>query len=370
MTRPRVKSGIARAERKGEPMRRMAGVLVLIAVVAGLIPLTAAPASARIVRRAVVTCQGCWPTAFTFTPDGDRMFFVERFSGEIRMYNFKTRTNRRWGRLGNIASGGETGLLGITLHPRWPAVKRVYVYYTNADPFGNRIARLRWERDGTPRRNVLLRIRANTNHNGGVIHFGPDGLLYAVTGDAGDPSLSQDTSSNSGKILRMTVAGRVPDTNPFPGEYAFSYGHRNSFGFAFDPRTGRLWQTENGQDCDEVNLARRGRNYGWGPPGDVAACPDNRGVNPETSWHNPDIAPTGATFCVRCQLGSATGGRLIVGAWNDGRIRRLKLDPERNDIVARRLVFDNPLGVLGVESRPGGRIFFSDQNGIYRLVRV
>lgn len=352
------------------PMRRIASLLALTGLLLALAPLAAPPASARIVRQPVVRCDGCWPTAMAFTPDGEWMFYVERFSGEIRRYSFDNRTDRRWGRIGNIGADGEQGLLGIAVDPRWPSVRRLYLYYTHGTPRENRIVRLRWDDDGTPFTSVLLRIRAASNHNGGVIHFGQDGLLYAVTGDAGDPSLSQDTDVNAGKILRLTRSGRVPGTNPFPGEYAFSYGHRNSFGFAFDPRTGRLWQSENGQDCDEMNLARRGRNYGWGPPGDVAACPDPRGVDPKWSWDNPDIAPTGVTFCSGCGLGPAFLGRLLLGSFNDGRIRRLRLDADRNDIVRQRVVYDQANGILAVESRPSGRVFFSDRNGIYRLVRV
>jgi glucose/arabinose dehydrogenase len=354
-------------------MRRTLSVLALTALLVALSPLAAPTASARIVRRAVFTCNNCWPTAFTFTPDGQRMFFVKRFSGEIRVKNLATGTNRLWARIGNLAtSQGEVGLLGIDLHPRWPDLDWVYVYFTQQDPFRNRIVRLRKTADGSIQREGLLRIPAAGFHNGGVIQFGPDGMLYAVTGDAGDPARSQNTASNAGKVLRLTPTGLVPSGNPFPGEYAFSYGHRNTFGFAFDPRTGRLWQTENGPECDdEVNFARSGRNYGWGPG---SGCPDTSEsgptpVQPEAVW-NPVIAPTGAVFCEGCGLGGRVGGRLLVGSWKDGKIRKLRLDAERNDVVRRRLLFDNPAGVLAVESRPNGRVFFSEPNGIYRLARA
>jgi glucose/arabinose dehydrogenase len=341
-------------------------------VVAILIPLIATPASARIRRRAVVRCDECWPTAVAFTPSGRKMFYVERFSGEIRVYNFDAKTNRRWGRITNLAGSGEQGLLGIAVHPQWPSVPHVFVYFTNADPLENRIVRLREDDDGTPIKRKVLSIRAASFHNGGVIHFGPDGMLYAVTGDAGDSSRAQDTGSNAGKVLRMTSGGGVPSDNPFSGEHAFSYGHRNSFGFAFDPQTGRLWQTENGPECeDEVNLARPSENYGWGPGSD---CPNTstegpNPVAPETTW-TPTIAPTGATFCDGCGLGSLTGGRLLVGSFNDRMIRRLTLNADRNDIVGRRLLYENASGVLAVESRPDGRVFFTDSNGIYWLDRV
>jgi glucose/arabinose dehydrogenase len=359
---------------RSKQMRRTASVLALTALLVALSPLAAPPASARIARRAVVRCTDCWPTGLAFTPSGRKMFYVERFSGEIRVHDFERGTNRLWGRITNLSTDGEQGLLGIAVHPQWPSARRIFVYYTAADPFQNRIDRLRWDDDGTPTRDNLVTIVAAGNHNGGVIHFGSDGRLYAVTGDAGDPSRSQDTASNAGKVLRMTPGGGAPSDNPFAGEYAFSYGHRNSFGFAFDPQTGRLWQTENGPECnDELNFSRSGRNYGWGPNAD---CPstNNSGptprIEPEVVW-NPVIAPTGAVFCDGCGLGGRVGGRLLVGSWNDGKIRKLRLDAERNDVVSRRLLFDNSQGVLAVESRPSShRIFFSDPDGIYRLVKV
>jgi glucose/arabinose dehydrogenase len=353
-------------------MRRIASVVALTAVLLALSPLAAAPASARIARRPVFRCADCWPAALAFTPNGRKMFYVERFSGEIRLHNFDNQTNTFWGRITNLATSGEQGLLGIAVDPRWPSVRRIYIYYTNESPLENRIVKLRWDSDGTPTRTILLRIRAAGFHNGGVIHFGPDGHLYAVTGDAGNPSRSQDTGSNGGKVLRMTRGGDVPPGNPFAGEYAFSYGHRNSYGFTFDPQTNRLWQTENGPECDdEVNFVRSGLNYGWGP---ASNCPDTTESGPspeqpEATW-TPTIAPTGATFCNGCQLGSQSRGRMLMGSWNDSRIRRFTLDSQRNDIVSRQLLYDNAGGVLAVESRPDGRVFFSDPDGIYLLVRV
>ncbi|HET6776677.1 MAG TPA: PQQ-dependent sugar dehydrogenase, partial [Actinomycetota bacterium] len=164
-------------------MRRIASILALTAVLVALSPLAATPASAAIVRRPVIRCSGCWPTAFAFTPGGGRMFYVERFSGEIHSYSFSADTNNVWGRLTNVGTHGEQGVLGIAVDPRWPGVRRLYAYYTRGTPRENRIVKLRWDDDGTPRQTTLLRIRANSNHNGGVIHFGPDGFLYAVTGD-------------------------------------------------------------------------------------------------------------------------------------------------------------------------------------------
>src|SRR5439155_15315454 len=95
--------------------------------------------------------------------------------------------------------------------------------------------------------------------------FGPDGKLYVVTGENADPANSQQKKDLRGKVLRLDPNGSRPSDNPF-GTRIWSYGHRNSFGMTFDPRTGRLWETENGPECnDEINRIVKGGNFAWGP---------------------------------------------------------------------------------------------------------
>ncbi|MDQ3991203.1 MAG: PQQ-dependent sugar dehydrogenase [Actinomycetota bacterium] len=355
-------------------MRRALSVAMAAAMLLALPPMSSEPASAAVARRRVLSCDGCWPASFAFSPNGRNVWYVERFSGAIRVHNRRTGRDRVWARIGNLATDGEQGLLGIALDPRWPRIRWVYVYYTKASPVQNRILRLRRRSDGSIVRRRLASIPASSNHNGGVIHIGPDNRLYAVTGDAGSPSRSQDLSSRAGKVLRMRLNGRRPSDNPLPG-LGYSYGHRNSFGFTFDPRTRRLWETENGPSCDdEVNWVRAGRNFGWGPESDTCGSTGRttavgpRPVRP--SWvFNPVPAVTGAAFCQRCGLGRGVGGRLLIGTFNTGQIRRLRLNDRRSAIVSDRLLYDHPRGVLSLVRHPGGSIYFSDMNGIYRLVR-
>jgi glucose/arabinose dehydrogenase len=332
------------------------------------------PAAGAIVRRRVVDCRPanptCWPAAFDFAPDG-RIFYAERLTGQIRVFDPSRGTDRLWRRIGNVATAGEQGVLGLALDPRWPERRWVYVYYTReGSPDVNRIVRIRRRAGGTFMVRELTRVPANVNHNGGVIHFGPDGLLYAVTGDAGSPALAQDTGSRAGKVLRMRPGGGVPEDNPF-GNRVYSFGHRNSFGFAFDPRTGRLWQTENGPQCnDEVNRIRRGRNYGWGPH---SSCPSTNASGPDpvapAHTYRRVIAPTGAAFCQGCRLGPSNSGQLLVGAWNDGRIRRLRLTADRRGVESSRVIFDGDSGILAVEAGPRG-VYFSTPDGIFLLRRA
>jgi glucose/arabinose dehydrogenase len=167
----------------------------------------------------------------------------------------------------------------------------------------------------------------------------------------------------------MNRDGTRPDDNPIPGTLAFSFGHRNSFGFAFDLQTGSLWQSENGPDCDELNLVLAGRNYGWGSGSD---CPDmsTEGPSPTPAEreYTPVIVPTGVSFCSGCGLGTSVEGDLLLAVFGDGtHIRHLSLDGERDDVIDEQVLYDHGSGIVTLERRPNGQVFFSDRSGIYRL---
>jgi glucose/arabinose dehydrogenase len=314
------------------------------------------------------------PVGFTFSPGG-RLVYVERHTGWLRFRNLQTGVDRRIHRITNVSSTGERGALGVALHPSWPQEPFVYVFATRStrDGLRNQVLRIRVENgEGVGVRRILSAAAGPaTNHNGGRIAFGPDGRLYVVIGDNAQKSNSQDLSANlRGKILRVNPDGSIPATNPF-GTRIWAYGIRNSFGFAFDPIGGRLWESENGPQCnDEVNRIVRGGNHGWGPNED---CPNtnNSGptprIRPRHTFADP-VGLTGLAFCDRCGLAPGFQGDLFVGAVNDGRIRRFDLASGRNAFDAGPiLVLDRPGPVLSIEVAPSGRIFFSDFDAIYRL---
>jgi glucose/arabinose dehydrogenase len=356
-------------------MRRAAALAFASLALLVVPPIGGHPAAAAN-RILAVDCRNsndqCWPAAFAFTPSGDHVFYAERFTGQIRRATLATGKDILWGKIDNVGGDGEQGVLGIALDPRWTTAFKfrwVYVYYTQESPLKNRIIRMRKLAGGGMKQALLQKVPAAGNHNGGVIHIGPDGKLWAVTGDAGQPSRSQDKDNPAGKVLRLNLTGTRPADNPIPGSKAYSYGHRNSFGFTFDPLTDDPWQTENGPGCeDEINHIRPGRNYGWGGnsecPGISTSGPNP--LQPEVKY-TPTIAPTGAAFCDGCLLGPAAEDDLLFGAWNDGKIRRLVLNAGRDRVVDQFVVYNNATGVLAVEAAPNGRIFFSDRNGIYRL---
>ncbi|PFG32178.1 PQQ-dependent sugar dehydrogenase [Paramicrobacterium agarici] len=191
------------------------------------------------------------------------------------------------------APGGEGGLLGLALHDddgdAW-----LYAYVTTASD--NRI--LRYPVTGLPddpqlgaSTVVLTGIPKASIHNGGRLAFGPDGMLYATTGDATGGEIAQDIDSLAGKILRMTPDGSVPDDNPIDGSLVYSLGHRNPQGLAWTD-DGTLWASEFGQNTwDELNIIEPGANYGW--PTVEGIADDDRFVDPVLQWSTAEASPSG-----------------------------------------------------------------------------
>ncbi|TXS48707.1 PQQ-dependent sugar dehydrogenase [Streptomyces sp. uw30] len=201
------------------------------------------------------------PWGTEWMPDGASALLTERDTFKVfRLTKEGTRT--QVGSVPNVVTtGGEGGLLGVAVDPDWAANHRVYFMHTAAE--GNRIARMTYDGSSLSGYTILLQgIKKNRYHNGGRLAFGPDGYLYASTGDAQSAALAQDKNSLNGKILRLTTDGAPAPGNPF-GNHVYSLGHRNPQGLAFD-RGGRLWEAEFGNSAyDELNLVKPGANYGW-----------------------------------------------------------------------------------------------------------
>src|SRR5262249_28823952 len=160
------------------------------------------------------------PWGVAFLPDGSALV-TERDSTRILAVAADGGV-REVQRIAEARPGGEGGLLGIAVAPSYASDHWVYVYYTTS--VDNRIARLRLGEAPQP---ILTGIPRAGNHNGGRIAFGPDGMLYAGTGDAAESPRSQDRANLGGKILRITPEGRPAPGNPFGDSPVWSLGHRN-----------------------------------------------------------------------------------------------------------------------------------------------
>ena len=383
------------------------------------------------------------PTTMAFLGPGD-FLVLEKGTGQVKRVVDGVITTTVLDLAVNSAS--ERGLLGIALHPKFPATSSVYLYWTESSTgedstvlsevplLGNRVDRYTWNGSKLTFQSTLKRIRAlqedagqpaRGNHDGGILRFGPDGKLYVLIGDLGRRGQMQnlrngpfgpgqpddqfggpepDDAHLSGVILRLNDDGSAPTDNPFFGAGAsmggeaggnvqkvFSYGLRNSFGMAFDPYSGFLWDEQNGDDSfTEINRVEPGMNGGWvqimGPvsrisqfkaietseqffglqqvrwsPTNIADTPQEalsrlfmlpgaRYSDPEFSWKY-EVAPAGIGFLQGRALGPQYDGNLFVGAarptLEGGHLFRFRLtgnrlkiavdDPRLEDRVADNL---------------------------------
>lgn len=243
--------------------------------------------------------------------------------------------------------GGEGGTMGTTVHPNYPDVPMVYVYYT-ADAHGGLVNRLAaidvTDDDPGANATTLLETPADSYHNGGRITFGPANYLWVTTGDAGQESLAADPSSLAGKILRLTPTGEPAPDNPDLGSGAdprvFTLGHRNSQGIAWLPDATPVI-SEHGGPPDEVNVLTAGDDYGW---------PSTRQPDEYAgSRYHPPVAssavqgdgwpPAGAVFYTGDSV-PAFRNRFLVGSLRAQRLKVFTLTPSGDDLP--------PLGDTGV----------------------
>ncbi|WP_311765419.1 PQQ-dependent sugar dehydrogenase [Streptomyces zingiberis] len=225
---------------------------------------------------------------------GGDLLVSSRDSGKILRVDAGSGKKTEAGTVPGVAAEGEGGLLGIAVPD--DGEKMIYAYLTTASD--NRIVRMLYSPDRPAGKQlgavdtVLRGIPRGTIHNGGRIAFGPDGDLYAGTGDSGREGLSQDRDSLGGKILRMTEDGEPAKGNPDPGSVVYSWGHRNVQGLAWDAQ-GRLWASEFGQHTwDELNLIEKGGNYGW-PEAEGRDGSGGEFTAPVEQWRTDQASPSG-----------------------------------------------------------------------------
>jgi glucose/arabinose dehydrogenase len=213
------------------------------------------------------------PTAMEIAPDG--RVFVCLQAGSLRVIKNGTLLATPFVTL-NVDPNGERGLLGIAFDPNFATNNFLYLYYTvSTTPRHNRVSRFTANGDVVvPNSETIIweldNLSAATNHNGGAIHFGPDGKLYIAVGENATPSNAQTLSNMLGKVLRINSNGTIPADNPFfntavgNNRSIWALGLRNPFTFAFQPGTGRMFINDVGQSTwEEINDGIAGSNYGW-----------------------------------------------------------------------------------------------------------
>ena len=238
------------------------------------------------------------PTAMEIAPDG--RIFVCQQGGSLRVIKNGALLATPFITL-NVDPNGERGLLGIAFDPNFATNNFLYLYYTvPIDPRHNRVSRFTANGDVVaPGSETIImeleNLTSATNHNGGGLHFGPDGKLYVAVGENATASNAQTLSNRLGKMLRINADGSIPTDNPFFNQAVgnnrsiWAFGLRNPFTFAFQPGTGRMFINDVGQNTwEEINDGIAGSNYGW---------PDSEGPTSNPAFRAPLFAYTHAFGC-------------------------------------------------------------------------
>lgn len=228
------------------------------------------------------------PTAMELAPDG--RIFVCQQGGALRVIKNSVLLSTPFLTL-SVDPNGERGLLGIAFDPNFASNNFLYVYYTvSSTPRHNRVSRFTANGDVVVAGSEVIileldNLSSATNHNGGAIHFGPDGKLYVAVGENANGSNAQTLTNRLGKVLRINSDGTIPTDNPFFNTAAganrsiWAVGLRNPFTFAFQPGTGRLFINDVGEvTWEEINDGIAGSNYGW---------PNTEGVTSNPAFRSP-----------------------------------------------------------------------------------
>jgi quinoprotein glucose dehydrogenase len=313
------------------------------------------------------------PWSLLFLPDG-RALVSER-PGTIKLIK-KGAVQANAYAVIDVTHKGESGLLGLALHPKYPEKPYIYAMHTyrKGPRLYNRVIRLKDEgKSGSIDRVIIDEIPGGRFHNGGRIAFGPDRMLYITTGESFRSELAQDLTSLGGKILRITPEGHIPDDNPLKDSPIYSYGHRNSQGIAWHPVTGVLFASEHGPSGefghfghDEINIIDKSSNYGW--PHVIGAPGLKSYRDPLIVWKDT-TPPSGITFYSGSLLKHLQGD-LFVATLRSTCLVRIRLAQEDSNFrvnkIERWFLKGNGDGVFGrirdVVEGPDGALYFLTNN--------
>lgn len=339
------------------------------------------------------------PLFVTHAGDGSGRLFVVEKTARIKVIDQGTVLPTPFLDLDTLveSGGSEQGLLGLAFHPDYETNGRFFVYYT-ANNWDNTVARYQRSASDPDRADpasatLLLAIPDGfTNHNGGMLAFGPDGYLYVGTGDggsAGDPDGNgQNLDSRLGKILRLDVnAGNpyaVPPTNPFAGQSGlrreiWASGLRNPWRLSFDRQTGDLFIADVGQGArEEIDRQAAGspggQNYGWNVMEGFACynpavgCSQTGLTLPIFDYDHSagDCSVTGG-YVYRGAALPTLRGAYVFGDYCSGRIWALR---EQGGAWTRTLLLDTPYEISSFGEDEAGELYLTDLGGgaVYQLV--
>ena len=333
------------------------------------------------------------PWSLAFLPNGD-ILVTERNAGQLRMVREGVLDPRPISGVPTVANPPLGGLMEVVLHPDFAENSLVYLSYTKQVGEETHTAAVaRGSLEGTALDRVEELFVANAAFDGpgaGIpMAFDEQGYLYVGVGGGiagmvleipeGEPA--QRLDSHAGKILRLRDDGTVPSDNPFVGQEGhlpeiWSYGHRNMVGLTIHPETGEVWESENGPyGGDEVNIIRKGRNYGWplvtyGRNYDgsrISDRPSREGLeDPQVVWL-PSIAPAGLTFYDGRPLENwrrnlFVGSLAVGGIPGTGHLNRIVFNDRWEEVRRESLFSGWGLRVRNVRQGPDGLLYLLTEN--------
>ncbi|MDX2156481.1 MAG: PQQ-dependent sugar dehydrogenase [Hyphomicrobiaceae bacterium] len=316
------------------------------------------------------------PWGLQFLPDG-RLLVTER-PGRLRIVTRDGRLLPPVEGVPKVAATGQGGLLDVVLAPDFAATGTIYLAFAEprgGSQNGTALARGRLLLDPGRERldDVAVIFRQEPASTGGLhfgsrLLFGRDGKLYMTLGERFQMAFAQDLARHWGKVVRLEPDGSAPPDNPFVGRAGarpeiWSYGHRNPQSAALHPSTGGLWVVEHGpKGGDEINIVKRGANYGWPVIGygiDYSGArlhetTHKEGMEQPVYYWDPSIAPSGMAFYT-ASLFPQWRGNLLVGGL-DRTLRRLVLDGEK--VVAEEVLLrDRRERIRDVREGPDGAVW-------------
>ncbi len=324
------------------------------------------------------------PWAIAFLPDG-RALVTERAAGRMSRLDVRTGTRTVLEGVPPVFAETDGGMLDVVVHPDYARNGWIYFSYSTRVAGGSTTAvdraRLRGDRL-VDRQRLFAAVPAVNNAN----HFGcrlvlQGGYLFITLGDRDQRERGQQLDTHHGKIVRLHEDGRVPADNPFVGKPGalpeiWSYGHRNPQGLTLGP-DGALWEHEHGpRGGDEINIIRRGVNYGWpvitygreyeGPPVG-AGLTAKEGMEQPVHYFIPSIAPSGMTFYTGDAF-PTWRGNLFIGAMGLTHLGRYVF--KADTLVREERLFDGiPWRVRAVTQGPDGFLYLGVDTGMLLRVR-
>lgn len=303
-----------------------------------------------------------WGIVFT---SPTRMLVSER-AGRIRVIENGILLKDPLHTFSEVSTGGEEGLMSLTLHPQYENNNYLYASYAYKKGAEMFVKVVRFKDDSDSISNmitILDDIPAAQYHAGSELAFGPDGKLYITTGDATERELAQDKDSLVGKILRLNDDGSIPSDNPF-GTAVWSYGHRNPQGISWNSK-GELYETEHGPSGfdgpgggDEVNKIEKGGNYGWPFISHIRSL---EGTISPLLVFTPAEAPASALI-YSGKLFPQFKDNLFFGSLRGENLMRVMIGEDADAVSFERMFLEEYGRIREVAEGPDGAIYFSSSN--------